>query len=206
MTNCLFFGDSITYGEYDGILGGWVDHLKRFCHGKYYHENANEVNVFNLGIGGENTEGLITRIENEIKARLSPDANLVFLLYGANDLAIKKNEEAVSIEQFEKNITHSIEISSKFTNEIFLLNILPISSKIDGITVSSGKLRTNSCVSQYNQVLEKIAVSKNVTLIDINTLLSQNIEEYLSKDGVHPNEKGYKQISEFIKPIIEPYL
>jgi lysophospholipase L1-like esterase len=24
----LFFGDSITYGEYDGVFGGWVDILK----------------------------------------------------------------------------------------------------------------------------------------------------------------------------------
>ena len=44
MTNCLFFGDSITYGEYDGILGGYVDFLKRFCHTEYYTNNAEEVN------------------------------------------------------------------------------------------------------------------------------------------------------------------
>lgn len=27
----LFFGDSITYGEYDGVFGGWVDILKRYA-------------------------------------------------------------------------------------------------------------------------------------------------------------------------------
>lgn len=89
MTNCLFFGDSITYGEYDGILGGYVEILKRYCHAEFYNNNANEVNCFNLGIGGETTEGLIKRFEIEIKARLSPDENLIFFFYGANDLAEK---------------------------------------------------------------------------------------------------------------------
>ena len=49
MTTCLFFGDSIIYGEYDGVSGGWVDILKRYCHARY-HENEKEVNIFNLGI------------------------------------------------------------------------------------------------------------------------------------------------------------
>ena len=78
MTNCLFFGDSITYGEYDGILGGYVEILKRYCHAEFYNNNANEVNCFNLGIGGETTEGLMKRFEVETKARLSPDENLIF--------------------------------------------------------------------------------------------------------------------------------
>ncbi|MGL4584582.1 MAG: hypothetical protein ACRCVU_16570 [Flavobacterium sp.] len=46
-TNCLFFGDSITFGEYDGILGGWVDILKRYSYGKFYNEDVNEVNMLN---------------------------------------------------------------------------------------------------------------------------------------------------------------
>lgn len=29
MTKCLIFGDSITYGENDGVLGGWVDDFKK---------------------------------------------------------------------------------------------------------------------------------------------------------------------------------
>lgn len=59
MINCLCFGDSITYGEYDGVSGGWTDILKRYFHSRFINENIEELNVFNLGIGGETTDGIV---------------------------------------------------------------------------------------------------------------------------------------------------
>lgn len=41
----LFFGDSITYGEYDGVFGGWVDIVKRYALQKY-NEGSNELILF----------------------------------------------------------------------------------------------------------------------------------------------------------------
>ena len=206
MTNSLFFGDSITYGEYDGVLGGWVDDLKRYFHGKYYNENAKEVNAFNLGIGGENTKGLLSRINNEILARLSPENNVIFLFYGANDLAIKNNKETVPVEEFEINIKEAIKIAKRHTTEIYVISILPIKSEIDGVTVPSGKTRTNERVNLYNKALERVSGLENVTYLDINSKFSKLTDEYISKDGVHPNEKGYQVISDYIKPILEKYL
>ncbi len=86
----LFFGDSITYGEYDGVFGGWVDILKRYALQKFHEGNGDELILFNLGIGGETTEGLLKRMPVELEARNSADGNLIFISYGANDLAKKK--------------------------------------------------------------------------------------------------------------------
>ncbi|WP_300672760.1 GDSL-type esterase/lipase family protein [Soonwooa sp.] len=206
MTNSLFFGDSITYGEYDGILGGWVDNLKRYLHSRYYNDDAKEVNAFNLGIGGENTKGLLSRINNEILARLSPEHNLIFLFYGANDLAIKNNQETIPVQEFEINIKEAVKIAKRYTTEIYLISIIPIKSEIDGVTVSSGKTRTNARVNLYNKVLERVSVLEDVTYLDINSKFSKFTDEYISKDGIHPNEKGYQVISDCIKPILEKYL
>ena len=74
----LFFGDSITYGEYDGVFGGWVDILKRYALQKY-NEGGNELILFNLGIGGETSQGLVKRIQNEMTARNAEDGNIVFI-------------------------------------------------------------------------------------------------------------------------------
>ena len=65
----LFFGDSITYGEYDGVFGGWVDILKRYALQKFHEGNGDELILFNLGIGGETTEGLLKRIPHELAAK-----------------------------------------------------------------------------------------------------------------------------------------
>ena len=206
MTNCLFFGDSITYGEYDGILGGYVDDLKRYSHSKYYNENANEVNCFNLGIGGETTVGLLNRLENEIKARLSPDENLVFFFYGANDLAIKNNEEIVSLHDFKHHIETAINLTRNYTPHIFLISILPIASEIDGVMVASGKLRTTERIKLFNQQLKEIAEAYQISYLDIYSVFESRKAELISKDNVHPNEKGYALISDLIKPILDKCL
>ena len=104
----LFFGDSITYGEYDGVFGGWVDILKRYALQKY-NERSNELILFNLGIGGETTEGLLNRMSHEMKARNSADGNIIFIGYGANDLAKKDGNQLVNPEQFKTNIETAVQ-------------------------------------------------------------------------------------------------
>lgn len=206
MTNCLFFGDSITYGEYDGILGVYVDILKRYCHAEFYQNNTNEINCFNLGIGGETTEGLIKRFEIEMKARYSPDENLIFFLYGANDLAEKNNVELVSLSDFEANLSQMISHAKEFTKNVYLISILPISKTVDGINVPERKFRTTQKIELYNQKLKELAAQNDVEFIDIFSSFDANKEVFLSKDGVHPNEKGYDFIATQIKPILEKYL
>ncbi|WP_312557831.1 SGNH/GDSL hydrolase family protein [Empedobacter brevis] len=202
MTNCLFFGDSITYGEYDGILGGYVDILKRYCHAEFYQNNTNEINCFNLGIGGETTEGLIKRFEIEVQARYSPDENLIFFLYGANDLAEKNNVELVSLADFEANLSQMISHAKEFTKNVYLISILPISKTVDGINVPERKFRTTQKIELYNQKLKELAAQNDAEFIDIFSSFNTNKEVFLSKDGVHPNEKGYGFIAENLKPIL----
>ncbi len=206
MTNCLFFGDSITYGEYDGVLGGYVEILKRYCHAEFYNNNANEVNCFNLGIGGETTEGLMKRFEIETKARFSPDENLIFFFYGANDLALSEGKEIVSLTDFEQNLSQVISQAKRFATEIYVISILPISKKVDGIKIPDRKFRTTQKIELYNQKLKELALQNQIEFIDIFSRFNSTKEEFLSKDGIHPNEKGYQFIANQIKPIVEKYL
>lgn len=201
----LFFGDSITYGEYDGVFGGWVDILKRYALQKY-NEGSNELILFNLGIGGETTEGLVNRIPHEMKARNSADGNIVFISYGANDLAVKDGSQIVNPEQFKVNIERAIQYAKEFSNEIYLVSILPISIKIDGEISATGKVRTNEDVLVYNQILKDIATENSLSYIDFHSAFLDDKEILLSIDGVHPNENGYKMMAEIAIPIIEKYL
>jgi acyl-CoA thioesterase-1 len=201
----LFFGDSITYGEYDGVFGGWVDILKRYALQKF-HEGSNEVIVYNLGIGGETTDGLIKRIPNELSARNSAEGNFIFIAYGANDLAIKDGNQMVTPEQFKTNIQTAIQQGKTFSDDLYLVSILPFSKNVDGIQVASGKLRTNDEVLIYNKILQDIAQENSFVYIDFYNAFLEDKEILLSKDGVHPNEKGYGMMAELAIPIIEKYL
>lgn len=202
----LFFGDSITYGEYDGIFGGWVDILKRYALQKYNEGNTNELIIFNLGIGGETTEGLINRLPHEMKARNSADGNIVFIGYGANDLAVKDGNQLVNPEKFKANIELAIQDAKLYSDDIYLVSILPFSEKIDGKISATGKIRTNKDVLIYNQIIKDIAAENALIYIDFYSAFLEDKEILLSKDGVHPNEKGYGMMAEIAIPIIEKYL
>jgi acyl-CoA thioesterase-1 len=201
----LFFGDSITYGEYDGVFGGWVDILKRYALQKF-NEGSKELILYNLGIGGETTEGLLKRLPHEISARNAADGNIIFLGYGANDLAVKDSAKIVNREQFKNNIGNAIQYAKQYAEDIYLVSILPFSDKVDGITAASGKLRTNMEVLAYNQILKDIADEYTIQYIDFHTAFLPDKEILLSRDGVHPNEKGYGLMAETAIPIIEKYL
>ncbi|MFS4473373.1 SGNH/GDSL hydrolase family protein [Chryseobacterium sp. T20] len=202
----LFFGDSITYGEYDGVFGGWVDILKRYALQKFHEGNGDELILFNLGIGGETTEGLLKRLPHELSARNSADGNIVFLSYGANDLAVKDGVQIVDSEKFRSNIKEAIIHARRFSDIIYIVSILPFSQKIDGVVVSSGKMRINEDVVVYNQILKDIAAEDSLTYIDFYSAFLDDKEILLSADGVHPNEKGYGMMAEIAIPIIEKYL
>ncbi len=201
----LFFGDSITYGEYDGVFGGWVDIVKRYALQKY-NEGSNELILYNLGIGGETTEGLVKRISHEMEARNSPEGNIVFISYGANDLAIKEGVQAVIPERFKANILTAIQKAKEYADDIYLISILPIAEKIDGITVASGKLRSTAELLKYNKILKEIADENALYYLDFYSGFIDDKEVLLSRDGIHPNEKGYGTMAEMAIPVIEQYL
>ncbi len=201
----LFFGDSITYGEYDGVFGGWVDILKRYAL-QQFHEGKNELILFNLGIGGETTEGLLKRMPHELAARNSAEGNIVFIGYGANDLALKDGSQMVSPDQFRDNIKTAIQHAKHYSGDIYLVSILPFSEKIDGVESATGKLRINGDVLVYNQILKDIATESALYYIDFYAAWAEDKEILLSADGVHPNEKGYGIMAETAIPIIEKYL
>ncbi|MBE4948336.1 SGNH/GDSL hydrolase family protein [Chryseobacterium culicis] len=202
----LFFGDSITYGEYDGVFGGWVDILKRYALQKFHEGNGDELILFNLGIGGETTEGLLKRMPHELNARNSADGNIVFLSYGANDLAVKDGVQIVNPEKFRNNMKEAVKQAKRFSSEIYLVSILPFSQKIDGVVVSSGKKRVNEDVVNYNEILKNIAAEDALGYIDFYSAFLEDKEVLLSADGVHPNEKGYGMMAEIAIPIIEKYV
>lgn len=201
----LFFGDSITYGEYDGVFGGWVDILKRYAL-QQFHEGKDELILFNLGIGGETTDGLIKRIPHELNARNAADGNIVFIAYGANDLAAKEGEKLVNPERFKSNILTAVQHAKQFSRDIYLVSILPFSSKLDGVVSVTGKMRVSGDVVVYNQILKDIVIENSLTYIDFYAAFLHDKEILLSEDGVHPNEKGYGMMAEIAIPIIEKYL
>lgn len=156
----------------------------------------------NLGIGGETTEGLAKRVLTETSVRSFSDRTAIFFAYGANDLAILDGAHQVPAQKFKANLEYALDIIKKFTGNIYLLNILPISDKIDGIRLASGKIRHSCDVTAYNSILDEVSGLHSVPLIDVYAVFYPQKEFLLSRDGLHPNEYGYSKLADHIKPVI----
>ena len=204
MVRILCFGDSITYGECDLINGGWADHLKDDFVALYSNTNRQDVILYNLGIGGETTDGLYSRFEVEFASRsIKGQKTIVILSYGANDIVIHKNRNIVPQEYFIRNLQQCIQIAKRSNASIILSSILPIDDSIDGVINQHDKLRYNKDIEAYNSLLRKIAGENACFYLDIfSKFLLKGKENLLASDGVHPNSKGHKLIYRMVEQIL----
>lgn len=64
----------------------------------------------------------------------------------------------------------------------------------------------NKTINEYNTAAVKLYESQGVYIDDLNQLMLQNLEDYLSPDGVHPNEKGYEALAQQVAKSIRDVL
>ncbi|WP_417785310.1 SGNH/GDSL hydrolase family protein [Tenacibaculum sp.] len=198
MTHIICFGDSITRGENDSDKGGWADRLKAHCMKLFLKTRKDEICIFNMGIGGETTEGLVKRFANEFNTRLLKDGNnIVTLAYGANDIALLNGKNAVSLEKFRDNLNLCIEHALKHNATVYLINILPVIEDDNNI-----KKRLLKDILRYNDILLSIAQKQDIHFIDVYSKFDIVKENLLTYDGVHPNAEGHEKAFNLIKEAI----
>lgn len=201
MLKILCFGDSITLGENDSKQGGWADCLKKYYFQQFVDSQTQRITLYNLGVAGETTDGLVKRFDTELRARNIKGQNLIILFaYGANDIVIHKDKNIVPELYYTRNLKYCIELAKKFKAEILLLNLLPIANSIEGKVNQHGKLRFDHDIKAYNFTLKKLSYEMNCEYVDLYaSFVEHNKEEYLCGDGLHPNSKGHELLYQKIK-------
>lgn len=197
----LCFGDSITYGESDPINGGWADRLKDDFVLEYQDSIRQEVVLYNLGIGGETSDGLALRFKTEFLSRvINGQKSLVVFAYGANDIVIHKNKNIVPLEYFIRNISQCFELCKSKQSDVIILGLTPIAKSIEGKENQHGKIRFDRDINIYNQALENLAQKNQYLFIDLYPEFQQKgRDNLLAKDGVHPNTNGHQVIYDLVK-------
>jgi lysophospholipase L1-like esterase len=133
------------------------------------------INVANRGIGGETTQGLLSRIQY---IRSNP-GGVVFLQIGVNDLIGRADEEELVrnyLEIISSLEAHQVKVIPTL---IFYVRYIP---------------EVNPAVTRVNKKLIQHFKSEGRDWIDLNPILSR--EETLSLeytfDGIHLNASGYQ--------------
>jgi len=173
----LFIGDSITHGWEGEGAAVWE---------QYYAPR----NAVNLGIGGDQTQHVLWRLENGNIAGLAP--KLAVIMIGTN------NHGANSAEEIAEGVTA---IVRKLRNDlpemkILLLDIFP---RTDVAQEFQDKLK------KVNSLIADLAADKMVKYFDMGRFFLDDagaLPAAVMPDLLHPNAAGYKIWAEAIEPYV----
>ena len=158
-------------------------------------------NVYNRGIGGDTTNGVLKRM-NESIFDLNPKQ--MFLLIGTNDLELTNNSNEQIVANIEEICRKAIEFNSEMLITIIpILHICEVQySNIDPNTVGN---RTNKKIDEINSQLIELCKKENYSSLDINVLLtdeSGNLKQEYTREGLHLTQEAYELITSKLKEIL----
>jgi lysophospholipase L1-like esterase len=162
----VFLGNSITeHGEWPELVAG-----KR--------------PVINRGVGGDNTFGLLARLNDVLAA----EPEKIFLLIGINDL-FRKLPYNVTINNYQRIIS-AVKAGSPKT-KLYIQSVLPINEDMLKQPYAAGR---NAMVLELNKRIAALAQAEGITFINIHPLflnVEGKLKRELSIDGVHLKPKAY---------------
>lgn len=194
----VMIGDSIThYWAGAKSIGGLNDPktLPR------WYDCFGSIPVLNMGYGFDRTQNVIWRLEKGELSGIKPE--LVIILIGINNFASTKNCKAMTPEETAAGIRKICDLVNKAVPKakILLLGALPAfgpksSHRVNGAKLNailSGFVKENS----YKGKLEYLDFGKE--FLDGNG----NIIKGLTRDQLHPTDKGYEIFARNFKPYLQ---
>lgn len=182
-TDLVFVGDSIT--------DGWRGDPQRAIFEDYF----GRYRPYNIGIGGDETQHVLWRIQHGELDGLSP--KLVVLMIGTNNLA---NANRMTPDETADGVAAVVDaIRAKLPgSKILLLGIFPRANRSDD------PLRV--AVTTTNRLIARLGDQKTVFYRDIGASMLERdgtLSGAVMPDYLHPNAKGYQLWADAVKADVD---
>ena len=195
----LFFGDSITQGLWD-TKAGWVgrlrEHFDALAMQNLQHNTQPE--IFNLGVSGDTTRDLLTRIESETKVRRwENDPLMAVIAIGTNDGSL--------LDEFKVNLEQIVAIIRPLTETVVLVGN-PACDETRTTPVFWGDYSyNNQDLERSEQIIATVAKEHGLPYVPVFQKFKQELDagNDLLQDGLHPNAEGHQLIADLCKPVLE---
>lgn len=207
----LFFGDSITQGFWD-TEGGWVQRIRKVYDERRIKGIENDPpTVFNLGISGDVTEGILKRLDNEVEAHKWrwPDEELTFVFaIGINDSIIENGVERSNPEKYREELEKLISKAKHYSDKLLFVELTPCDEVEVNNRPGKAKQYTVSRVQQFNETLRSVCAKYGVPIVKVWEEMKKRLDkgENLLTDGLHPNDAGHQLIADLVKPELDKLL
>lgn len=203
MAQILVFGASTTYGAWDPE-GGWVARLRKAIDKKVIETKQEfEWLVYNLGIDGDDTEGILDRFDDETRRRLWKREDTVFIFSAAINDALFNNETKklrCPPAKYQENVEKIITLAKKYSQKIIFVGTLPVNeAKVDPIPWLPDHSYKNEFVREYNEITKSVCRLEGVHFVEIYQNFINTDYRKLLEDGVHGNAEGHKKVFEAVK-------
>ncbi|MDR7000690.1 SGNH/GDSL hydrolase family protein [Neobacillus niacini] len=196
-------GDSLTRGTGDetgkGYVGDLLDEIKE--------KTKRPVQLTNLGINGQRSDGLRRQIQQTEVQRQIQKADIVLLTIGGNDLFRGgqglMDFQAGSIAAIEKTYLHNLKfIFGQIRKVNSTANVFFIGLYNPFIEIDQGK-EMSKVIRHWNyDSAEVSAAYPKIIFVPTFDLFELKVNDYLYSDKFHPNTKGYRLIAERVAALL----
>lgn len=199
LNKILVFGDSITYGQKDLELGGWVNRLRLAL------ANDSSIpgcHVFNMGISGQTTGEILERLDRECHGRvLDGFNNIIILAAGINDTQIKDGEILVDEDEFRGNVRGLICQARRNADRVIYVGLTPVRESATNPWNEESSWR-NYVIERYDAIIQEVCAEEDVQYIRMYDL----VDPETNADGLHPSEESHELMACVMKSVLNDYL
>jgi lysophospholipase L1-like esterase len=214
MKQIFILGASSVYGV-GAERDGWGDLVKAYVHSKMYGADGvgEAAEVFNFAKAGSTVE-FVAETFPWICENYQRGPELIILVsVGGNDAKARNAPDnfVCTPEAFQEKITNLCSILKAHSQHvIFVSNGYVDESKVNPKPSPFGDGNvayfTNERRSRFNAITKKVSEATGFDYVAVDCDKATWIAKYLFKDGLHPNQAGYKLVFETIKPKLDKYL
>lgn len=196
----ITLGDSITKGVRTG-----VDQSETFASllEAELRQAGHDVEVLNLGIGGERTDQALERLARDV---LSHEPAIVTIMYGTNDSYVDRGQTTprLSRAQFRENLSRLV---ARLRNAGITPVLMTEPRWADNAGPNGIGQHPNELLETYMQECREVAEETGAALVDHYAYWSEARRAGVdlstwTTDACHPNPTGHRVLAETLRPVV----
>ncbi len=192
-------GDSLTAGVGTGLFSpGFVQRYRRMAEMELDEQVFAQV----FAHPGFQTKDILAELDNDFVQEQMEQADIITITGGGNDLiqAARKFLQDQNERDFSTALKQSMENFHEMMKRItklkknaskpYIVRMINLYNPFPKDPLAAKWIR------KFNQLIKSFSVKDSIAIVQIDTIFKDYEKEYLSIDGIHPNDIGHERIAE----------